>query len=203
MNILDSLRHLSTATIGEAQGNKGIIDAILKPLALSSRLCGPAFPVSIPSGDNLSVHHGLEKAPRGSVLVVQCQNGPTHGFWGEIATIAAMERGIIGLITDGAVRDTDAIRELGFPVFCGGIHIRGTVKKQQGTVGKPIMIGGATIRAGDFIVADSDGIVVVPYENAEATIRSSKARDEKEQHVMAELKKGKTTMEIFGLPAEN
>ena len=91
--IVQSLASLSTATLGEVQG--GIVDAPLRSLTIPCRLCGPALPVSIPSDDNLSVHHAIAKALPGSVLVVHCENGPTHGFWGEIAAIAAMERLLI------------------------------------------------------------------------------------------------------------
>src|SRR4051794_1631614 len=133
MTITEELGRQATATLGEVQSGADIIDAPIRPLFTPCRAAGPAFTASLPLGQNLSVHHALAHAPRGSVLVVSCAGDCRHGFWGEIATVAAIARGIVGMITDGAVRDTDAIRRLSFPVFCGGIHIRGTVKEKRGS----------------------------------------------------------------------
>jgi 4-hydroxy-4-methyl-2-oxoglutarate aldolase len=137
----------ATASLSEVQGGRGIIDAPLRPLFVPCRTTGPAFPVALPVGDNLSLHHALASAPHGSVLAVACGD-ISHGFWGEIATVAALARGIAGLVTDGAVRDSDAIRRLNFPVFCGGVHIRGTVKDKPGSVRAPVVLGGVMIRPG-------------------------------------------------------
>ena len=201
MGLQDELKRASTATLGEVQQGRGIIEGAIRPLAVPCHLAGLAFPVTLPAGDNLSVHHAIARAAAGSVLVVSCGDD-RHGFWGEIATVAAMARGIAGLVTDGAVRDTDRIRQLGFPVFSGAIHIRGTVKNKRGTVGTPIDLGGVNIRLGDFIVGDSDGLVVVKPDELEATLRAAQQRDEKEQRIMAALRAGKTTIELFDLPGE-
>ena len=194
----EPLGRQSTATLGEVQGGLGIIDAPIRPLFVPCRTAGPAFPVALPVGDNLSLHHALARAPHGSVLTVTC--GDTgHGFWGEIATVAALARGIAGLVTDGSVRDSDAIRRLNFPVFCGGIHIRGTTKDKPGSVGAPVALGGVMIRAGDYVVADSDGIVIVDPDAMEKTLARALEREEKERRIMAELRAGKTTIELLGL----
>ena len=201
MGLQEELGRVSTATLGEVQNGRGIIDAPLRPLAVPCHVAGPAFPVTLPAGDNLSVHHAIARAAAGSVLVVSCGDD-RHGFWGEIATVAAMARSITGLVTNGAVRDTDRIRELGFPVFSGAIHIRGTVKQKRGTVGMPIGMGGVNIRLGDYIVGDSDGLVVVKPDELEATLRAAQQRDEKEHRIMEALRAGKTTIELFDLPGE-
>lgn len=194
----ESLGRRSTATLGEVQGGLGIIDAPIRPLFVPCRTAGPAFPVSLPVGDNLSLHHALARAPQGSVLAVTC--GDTgHGFWGEITTVAALARGIAGLVTDGAVRDIDAIRLLNFPVFCGGIHIRGTAKDKPGSVGAPIALGGVIIRTGDYVVADSDGIVIVPPDAMEKALERALEREEKERRIISGLQTGKTTIELLGL----
>ena len=198
MIIREPLGRRSTATLSEVQGGLGIVDAPIRPLFVPCRTAGPAFPVSLPVGDNLSVHHALARAPHGSVLVVSC--GDTgHGFWGEIMTVAALARGIAGLVTDGAVRDSDAIRLLNFPVFCSGIHIRGTAKDKPGSVGSPVALGGVMIRAGDYVVADSDGIVIVPPDAMEKALGRALEREEKERRMMSELRAGKTTIELLGL----
>lgn len=199
ITVAEQLGRQSTATLGEIQRGAGIIDAPIRPLFVPCRTAGPAFPIALPVGDNLSLHHALARAPHGSVLVVAC--GDTgHGFWGEIATVAGLARGIAGLVTDGAVRDTDAIRRLKFPVFCGGIHIRGTVKDRPGSVGAPVALGGAIIRAGDYVVADSDGIVIVPHDTMQETLRHALEREKKERRIMAGLRAGKTTIELLKLP---
>jgi 4-hydroxy-4-methyl-2-oxoglutarate aldolase len=198
MIITESLGRRSTATLSEVQGGLGIVDAPIRPLFVPCRTAGPGFPVSLPVGDNLSLDHALARAPHGSVLAVSC--GDTgHGFWGEIMTVAALARGIAGLVTDGAVRDSDAIRLLNFPVFCGGIHIRGTAKDKPGSVGSPVALGGAMIRAGDYVVADSDGIVIVPPDAMEKALGRALEREEKERRIMSELRAGRTTIELLGL----
>ena len=198
MIIREPLGRRSTATLSEVQGGLGIVDAPIRPHFVPCRTAGPAFPVSLPVGDNLSLHHALARAPHGSVLAVSC--GDTgHGFWGEIATVAALARGIAGLVTDGAVRDSDAIRLLNFPVFCSGIHIRGTAKDKPGSVGSPVALGGVMIRAGDYVVADSDGIVIVPPDAMEKALGRALEREEKERRIMSELRAGKTTIELLGL----
>jgi 4-hydroxy-4-methyl-2-oxoglutarate aldolase len=193
-----ALGRQSTATLSDVQGGLGIVEAPITPLFVPCRTAGPAFPVALPVGDNLSLHHALAHAPHGSVLAVTC--GDTgHGFWGEITTVAALARGIAGLVTDGAIRDSDAIRRLNFPVFCGGIHIRGTAKRKLGSIDAPISLGGVMIRAGDFIVADSDGIVIVSADAMEKTLKLALEREEKERRIMLELQAGKTTIELLGL----
>lgn len=190
----------STATLGEVRKGSGIVQATIRPVFVPCRAAGPAFPVDLPVGDNLSIHHALARAPRGSILVVACNGATGHGFWGEITTTAALARGIVGLVTDGAVRDSDALRRLNFPVFCGGVNIKGTSKTKAGSVGRPVNLGGVFIRPGDYVVADSDGIVIVPPDAVEETLQAAQAREKKEQQIIAGLRTGKTTMELLGLP---
>jgi len=113
-----------------------------------------------------------------------------------------MNRNIAGLVTDGAVRDSDALIALDFPVFSAGLEIRGTIKKETISVGEPVVLGGVTIRAGDYIVADTDGIVVIAPEMAESVIQAAINRDKKEQNIMNKLREGKTTIELLNLPPE-
>ncbi len=196
----ERLGHQSTATLGEVRKGIGIVHAAIRPVFVPCRAAGPAFPVDLPVGDNLSVHHALARAPRGSMLVVACNGATGHGFWGEITTTAALTRGIVGLVTDGAVRDSDALRRLNFPVFCGGVNIKGTSKTKAGSIGRPVNLGGVLIRPGDYIVADSDGIIIVPPDAVEETLQAAQAREQKEQRIIAGLHAGKTTLELLGLP---
>jgi 4-hydroxy-4-methyl-2-oxoglutarate aldolase len=112
--------------------------------------------------------------------VVACADATEHGFWGEITATAAIARGIVGLVTNGAVRDSDALRRLNFPVFCGGINIRGTSKTKAGSVGECVNLGGVLIRQGDYVVADSDGIVTVPLDAIGSTLEAARVREKKD-----------------------
>ena len=132
-------------------------------------------------------------------MVVYCEGGPTHGFWGEIITIAARSRGILGLITNGAVRDSDAIRGMNYPVFCGGVQIHGTIKERRGNVGDSVTLGNVTVATGDFVVADSDGIVLIHPEALDAVLGDATAREQKQARMMSALSEGKTTLTLLGL----
>ena len=123
-----------------------------------------------------------------------------HGYWGEILTVAAMERGIAGLVIDGGIRDVDAIDALGFPVFARMVCIRGTTKRADGAgvLGRPVVCGDARVNTGDLIVGDRDGLVAVPEASIETALQSAAERDRKELAILDRLRSGETTMEIYG-----
>jgi 4-hydroxy-4-methyl-2-oxoglutarate aldolase len=120
------------------------------------------------------------------------------GFWGGIMTVAAKQRGIAGLVTDGAVRDTEEIIKMDFPVFCQSISIKGTTKTCLGTINHPIFFEGVKIEPGDLIVGDSDGVVVVAREDVPEVLEMARKREEKEKRISAELRQGKSTLELYG-----
>lgn len=188
-----------TATIHEAQGQKGAVDSALKPIDAAMRLAGPALTVRCRPGDNLALHHALTRVQPGQVIVCDAEGFTEAGPWGDIMSEAAMLRGAAGLVIDGSVRDAQTIVDMGFPVFSRGICIKGTNKFQPGTVGAPIVLGGVAIRTGDIIVGDRDGLVVVLAEDVEMAIRTSQAREDKEAATRAQLRAGKTTVELIGL----
>ncbi len=133
------------------------------------------------------------------MLVVDGKGFVDAGPWGDILTLAAQEVGMAGLVIDGAVRDADSIIEMGFPVFCRGLCIKGTNKHQPGRVNVPVVIGGVPIQPGDVMVGDRDGLVVVAADEVDAVIRASEARERKEAEMRERLKQGATMVELLGL----
>lgn len=198
---LERARRLGTATIHEAQGQRGAVDARIAALDPDMRLAGPALTVDIRPGDNLMIHYALTKARPGDVLVVDAKAFIDAGPWGDVLTFAAQTIGIAGLVIDGAVRDASNIVEMGFPVFCRGLSIRGTNKHQPGKLNVPLVLGGAMIRPGDIVVGDRDGLVVVAREELDSVIEASEAREHKETAMREKLAQGATMVELLGLQA--
>jgi 4-hydroxy-4-methyl-2-oxoglutarate aldolase len=190
---------LSSATIHEAMGRLGELDSAIGPLWPLARICGPAYPVECLPGDNLMIHHALTEASAGDIIVVATGGAPDCGYWGMITTRAAMSRGIAGLVIDGCVRDSDEIEAIGFPIFCRGRSIRGTSKVGRGRAAVPLSIGGQVISPGDLVVGDRDGLVVVPLDRLDATLRDSRARDLKEIDMVRHIGDGATTAALLGL----
>jgi len=196
---LDQLKRLGTATIHEAQGQRGAVDPRIAPLDPSMRLAGPALTVDIRPGDNLMIHYALTKARPGDVLVVDAKAFVDAGPWGDVLTFAAQQIGIAGLVIDGAVRDASQIVEMGFPVFCRGLSIRGTNKHQPGKLNLPLILGGAAVRPGDIVVGDRDGLVIVAADEVPEVIAASAAREQKEAQMRERLAQGATMVELLGL----
>ena len=201
--IIDSrferLLALGAATVYEAQGAKGALDGVIKPLDPLSRLVGPALTVDTRPADNLMLHYALLKAKPGDVLVVDAKGFLEAGPWGDVLTTAAIKAGVAGLVIHGAVRDASAIIEMGFPVFCRGLSIKGTGKNQPGRVNVPVCIGDVSIRPGDVIVGDRDGLVVVAADEVDAVITSALAREAKEAELRDAIERGVSTAELLGL----
>lgn len=196
---LERLKAFGTATIHEAQGQKGALDGGLKPLDPGVRMAGPALTVDLRPGDNLMVHYALTKARPGDVLVLDAKGFTEAGPWGDVLTLAVQQVGLAGLVINGAVRDGNAIVEMGFPVFCRGLSIKGTNKNQPGKVNVPVCVGGVSIAPGDIVVGDRDGLVVVAAGEVEAVLAKSAEREEKEDWVREQLVQGKTMVELLGL----
>ncbi len=188
----------STATLGEATGKPIDLPVAIKPVSPRMRACGPAVTVASPARDNLTLHQAIYVANPGDVLVVEVSGLYEAGYWEDIMTHAALHRKIAGLVIDGCVRDSDAIEEAGFPVFSRGLCIRGTAKRGKGKMNQPITIGEVSIRPGDLVVGDRDGVVVIPQSEILEVLAEAGKRDQKENRVKDELAAGKTTLEIYG-----
>jgi 4-hydroxy-4-methyl-2-oxoglutarate aldolase len=198
--VVAAARALSTATLHEAGGKIGALPSIIKPIAAAFRCCGPALTVHSPGGDNLWLHRALDIAQAGDVLVVHVSGAYDHGYWGEIMTTMAKARRLAGLVIDGCVRDGVLLEQIGFPVFARGLCIRGTAKDYGaiGWVNAPVLVGDITVSAGDLVVADADGVVVVPRLSAAEVVAKSQQRERDEAAILKRLEAGESTMQVYG-----
>ena len=196
---MNGLEEFGTATIHEASGQNGALPSSIKPLAAGMRVCGPAFPVRSPGGDNLMLHAAILAAPRGSVIVADAGFDTEAGPWGDLMTLSAMQNGITGLVISGSIRDGDDIAKYGFPVFCVGRCIRGTTKKMRGPVPDTIRIGEIKIMPGDVIVGDDDGVVVVAAAAAADVAKACREREDKEESFRQRMNGGESLQAIMGL----
>lgn len=191
----------SAATAYEAQGGTGALSHAIKPVSAGMYVWGRALTAQSAPGDNLRLHQAIYRADPGDVLVVSCSGGYDHGYWGEVMTIAAMQRRIAGLVIDGCVRDGRRISELGFPVFARGLCVIGTGKDSTlpGDVGVPVGVGGVEVTTGDFVVGDMDGVVAVAASRVEEFIEAHQRRERREQTQFEQIRGGRSTLDIFGL----
>jgi 4-hydroxy-4-methyl-2-oxoglutarate aldolase len=196
---ISELADFGAATLFEAYHDVQALLPNISPLYRPIHVCGPAYPVFAPAGDNLAIHYALAEAPAGSVLVVAAGGEIGKGLWGEVMTVSALARGIRGLVTDGAVRDVRAIRALNFPVFAAGVAIPGTVKQQAGVRNEPVEVGGAIIRPGDIVVGDDDGVVIIGQEAAQQALKAAEMRTRKETSMIQRLREGALTLDLLGL----
>jgi 4-hydroxy-4-methyl-2-oxoglutarate aldolase len=197
--LAEELLALGTATLYEASGLDCFLPAGLRPVWAGAQVVGRALPVRTVPGDNLPLHLALEVAEPGEVLVVDAGAAP-HGYWGEVLTVAAQERGVLGLVIDGGVRDTAQLEALAFPVFSSSVALRGTVKDDPGGVGETMRLGAAEVARGDVVVADRDGVVVVPADRFGDVLDSARRRQEKEAGFLDRIRAGELTMDIYGFP---
>ncbi len=201
-DIVERLAQYSAATLFEVGDEVSALAPGIAPLYRPIRLSGPAYTVLADPGDNRVVHLALAKAPPDSVLVVASGMEVEKAFWGEIMTEAALARGLRGLVTDGAVRDTEAIRNRSFPVFCAGTAIPGTAKTLPGRLNEPVVLTQVLIRPGDLIVGDDDGVAVVDKEKALQVLEKAQARVEKETTYLERLRRGELTVDLLQLRKE-
>lgn len=193
---------MGAATLHEAMGRRGVLPTQLKPVHQAFRVCGPAFPVLCREGSNLAIHQALYVAAPGDVLVVHIKAAGTDefGYFGEIMAEAAKARGLGGIVIDGCVRDAGALRAVGFPVFAGGLSIRGTTKEPHPSpLVDQVDFGGCPVRRGDLVVGDEDGLVCVPAEEIDEVLAAGRARENKEADHIRRLRAGERTLDLMGL----
>ena len=196
---LEQARRLGTSTLFEASGlATSAADSAIRPVWAGASIAGPAYPLECSPGDNLAIHIAMEKAPRGSILVVST-GGFVAGYWGEVLTVAAEAAGIAGLVIDGGVRDIAALTSRRFAAFTRGISMRGTIKASAPSVGPPISFTGTPVAAGDLVVADDDGVLVIPAAHVERTLADGQVRADKEARMMEALTQGRSTLELMNL----
>ena len=198
-DIAATLAELGSATLGESGGIAA--DRRLRPAWPGAVVAAPAYPVGCTPGDNLAVHVAVTRAPRGSVLAVDVGQVADRGYWGEVLTTAAESAGLAGLVLDGGVRDVAALEAHGFPVFSATIALTGATKDKPGTVGIPVRVGGVWVAAGDWVVADVDGVTFVPRTAVDAVVAAGRAREAKEAGFFEALRSGSNTVDLLGLDA--
>lgn len=198
---LDRFLGFDPATLYEAAGHRGMVDPAIRPAWPGARLCGVVATAECPPGDNLMLHQAVAAAKPGVVIVASLGQYLLTGAWGEILTVAAQAAGVAGLAVDGAVRDIDAIAEHEFPVFSQGLAIGSCTKDRMGKLDEPIQFGGVLVRSGDIIVGNTDGLVILDQDRLDEIYQAAVGRRQREAEIMAELRQGKTTLELLGLPA--
>ena len=175
----DAFRSIPPTTLADILGRAQVMDIGIRPLWPSARIAGPAFTVRCPPGDNLMVHAAIHHAPQGSVIVVEAGDVDYAVAGGNVCSVAK-RRGIEGLVVDGAIRDLGEVRRAGFPVFARGVIPIPGAKEAVLPLNGPVRCGGVTVDPGDIVVADEEGVVVVPYARSEQVRRDARARLAKE-----------------------
>ena len=193
----DTLLTLGSATLGES-GGQGL-NTRIGAMWPGARFAGPAFAARCPVGDNLAVHAAVAHAPRGSVLAVTVAGDVSRGYWGEVLATGAQAAGIVALVIDGTVRDLERLAAMEFPVFARGHSLPGASKSGPGEIGGTVALGDVTVRTGDWLVGDTDGVVAIKPEALDDVIAAARAREEKELGMFDRLKAGATTVELLGL----
>lgn len=191
---------LPTATLHEAFGKRGNLPSAIKPVSPDFRVFGRAVTVHGPGGDNVWLHRAIYEARPGDVLVVGTNSTYEHGYWGEIMSTAALERGLAGVVIDGGARDGKLLAEFGFPVFSRGLCIKGTGKDLDAVawLNKPVMIGDVVVTAGDLVVGDEDGVVAIPQAEVTAVLERAERREDDEAKILERLRQGESTLAIYG-----
>lgn len=193
--LVAQFKDFGAATVYEAAGRIGSVDPSIKPLAKNMRLSGAALTVRCHPKDNLMLHKALQIALPGDIIVAATDGYPNAGYFGDLMATSAVARQIGGLAVDGCVRDSSEIIEMGFPVFCRGTCMRGTVKQTLGSVNQSILFGEVVVNPGDLVLGDDDGIVIIPQSKLETVLQATRVRVKKEKEKAAALKQGVSSVE--------
>jgi 4-hydroxy-4-methyl-2-oxoglutarate aldolase len=198
---VDALAGFGVATVHEAIGRTGYLGPGIRPVHLGSRIGGTAVTAVCWPGDNLMIHAAVEQCRPGDILVVTTTSPSADGAFGELLATALRHRGVRGLVTAGGVRDVAELHTMGFPVFCAAVSAQGTVKATAGAVNIAVSIGGQHIVPGDAILADDDGVVVVPRAGVPGALAAAAARAAKEDAAREALRRGELGLDRYGLRA--
>ncbi|MCI7352994.1 MAG: 4-carboxy-4-hydroxy-2-oxoadipate aldolase/oxaloacetate decarboxylase [[Actinobacillus] rossii] len=194
---VEKLAKFGVATIHEAMGRVGLMKPYMRPIYPQARICGTAVTALLQPGDNWMLHVAAEQIQEGDIVVAGCTADSTDGFFGELLATSFRAQGCKGLIIDGGVRDTAELEKMDFPVFSKAIHSKGTIKATLGSVNVPVICAGAVVYPGDVVIADHDGVVVVPAAKAQEVADAAEKREENEAIKRPQFEAGVLGLDLY------